>query len=85
MYFFKAITYGKLDLTDILAGCEALIELIYDSDLKTQLLNFTDEDFPAECLTSNKSVCDSNRRKEMFYLMTHSTHFIYGYMASDIW
>ena len=24
-------------------------------------------------------------RKEMFYLMTHSTHFIYGYMASDIW
>ena len=24
-------------------------------------------------------------RKETFYLMTHSTHFIYGYMASDIW
>ena len=24
-------------------------------------------------------------RKEMFYLMTHSRHFIYGYMASDIW
>ena len=21
--------------------------------------------------------------KEMFYLTTHSTHFIYGYMASD--
>ena len=27
----------------------------------------------------------SGRRKEMFYLTTHSTHFIYGYMASDIW
>ena len=27
----------------------------------------------------------SPRRKEMFYLTTHSTHFIYGYMASDIW
>ena len=26
-----------------------------------------------------------SRRKEMFYLTTHSTHFIYGYMASDIW
>ena len=31
-----------------------------------------------------------NRREtentpEMFYLTTHSTHFIYGYMASDIW
>ena len=24
-------------------------------------------------------------RKEMFCLMMHSTHFIYGYMASDIW
>ena len=26
-----------------------------------------------------------NREREMFYLTTHSTHFIYGYMASDIW
>ena len=25
------------------------------------------------------------REREMFYLKTHSTHFIYGYMASDIW
>ena len=24
-------------------------------------------------------------RKEFFYLTTHSTHFMYGYMASDIW
>ena len=24
-------------------------------------------------------------RKEVFYLMMHSTHFIYGYMAVDIW
>ena len=24
-------------------------------------------------------------RKKMFYLMMHSTHFIYGYMVSDIW
>ena len=24
-------------------------------------------------------------RKEMFYLMMHLTHFIYGYMVSDIW
>ena len=28
---------------------------------------------------------DTEGRKEMFYLTTHSTHFIYGYMASDIW
>ena len=25
------------------------------------------------------------REREMFYITTHSTHFIYGYMASDIW
>ena len=32
--------------------------------------------------------CESllnEREREMFYLTTHSTHFIYGYMASDIW
>ena len=23
--------------------------------------------------------------KEMFYLTTHSTHYIYGYIASDMW
>ena len=28
---------------------------------------------------------NQEREKKMFYLTTHSTHFIYGYMASDIW
>ena len=33
-----------------------------------------------------KDHSDSERgRKEMFYLTTHSTHSIYGYMGSDIW
>ena len=27
----------------------------------------------------------ANRYQEMFYLTTHSTHFIYGYMASNMW
>ena len=30
-------------------------------------------------------LCGGNREREMFYLTTHSTHFIYGYIASDIW
>ena len=30
-------------------------------------------------------ICRKEGRKEMFYLTTHSTHFIYGYMASDLW
>ena len=29
-------------------------------------------------------VKDHSREIEMFYLTTHSTHFIYGYMASDM-
>ena len=28
---------------------------------------------------------EREREREMFCLTTHSTHFIYGYMASDIW
>ena len=31
------------------------------------------------------SECSYHGEREMFYLTTHSTHFIYGYMASDIW
>ena len=37
-----------------------------------------------EMITSYKPLI-INREREMFYLTTHSTHFIYGYMASDIW
>ena len=35
-------------------------------------------------ITINNNVLRA-REREMFYLTTHSTHFIYGYMASDIW
>ena len=34
---------------------------------------------------TRKQISSCNREREMFYLTTHSTHFIYGYMASDIW
>ena len=33
----------------------------------------------------NKYVNRNNAMKEMFYLTTHSTLFIYSYMASDIY
>ena len=38
-----------------------------------------------EGLGTTTTVHTQQGRKEMFYLTTHSTHFIYGYMASDIW
>ena len=39
------------------------------------------------CVLINKTsdTAAQFREREMFYLTTHSTHFIYGYMASDIW
>ena len=37
------------------------------------------------CPTHTIDVRRDKREREMFYLTTHSTHFIYGYMASDIW
>ena len=36
-------------------------------------------------LQSPSKTFKAEGRKEMFYLTTHSTHFVYGYMASDIW
>ena len=33
----------------------------------------------------NGSTWYREREREMFYLTTHSTHFIYAYMVSDIW
>ena len=37
------------------------------------------------CLETAKRNTVHQREREMFYLTTHSTHFIYGYMASDKW
>ena len=38
------------------------------------------------CLTTRSTYFGYRyREREMFYLTTHSSHFIYGYMASDIW
>ena len=36
-------------------------------------------------LTGTRNTEKQERETEMFYLTTHSTHFIYGYMVSDIW
>ena len=41
--------------------------------------------FAIELNAALKINCTFKGRKNMFYLTTHSTHFIYGYMASDIW
>ena len=35
--------------------------------------------------SDNEREREREREREMFYLTTHSTHFIYCYLASDIW
>ena len=42
-------------------------------------------DLAVRHLLGTRHRCRKEGRKEMFYLTTHSTHFIYGYMVSDIW
>ena len=35
--------------------------------------------------TNVVTIAVGRERERMFYLTTHATHFIYSYMASDIW
>ena len=46
-----------------------------------------DSTYHGFCYTSRGALAGTRNSsmREMFYLTTHSTHFIYGYMASDIW
>ena len=55
--------------------------LLNDALHTFHLLVYTAEDIL--WLTTAKKATEG--RKEMFYLTMHSTHFIYGYIASDIW
>ena len=36
-------------------------------------------------MVKDHSESERGERERNVYLMTHSTHFIYGYMSSDIW
>ena len=36
-------------------------------------------------MVKDHSASERRRKEEFFYLMMHSTHFIYCYMAADIW
>ena len=54
---------------------------------RTQLIYLRDSEIKPKCSLCSARGCQLTveREREMFYLTTHSTHFIYGYMASDIW
>ena len=43
---------------------------------------FTNNFITVIAIREKKAMSQLQGRKEVFYLMTHSTHYIYGYMAS---
>ena len=64
------------------------VPLILQNIKIVTLLVFCDIDYqayPVWALWTSNITTEREREREMFYLTTHSTHFIYGYMASDIW
>ena len=72
------------------------LELIKDSALiihtnsRTCLQAYTKLERPLIAMVIQKygnkdTIFVGKEGRECFYLTTHSTHLIYGYMASDIW
>ena len=70
------VHYRPVALLGVLLGCVA------EKPATDGLLDFG-------CVSTARHdlqlVSEREREREMFYLTTHSTHFIYRYMASDIW
>ena len=63
----------------------------YSLCYKPVMEHWLEREIAQHCTMSKRSYHEATShslwegRKEMFYLTMHSTHFIYGYMASDIW
>ena len=71
--------------TDRIAHTMAFVQLYKEIKMKHQPWAWIK---CIECIFNwniSKISVQLKREREMFYLTTHSTHFIYGYMASDIW
>ena len=62
--------------------CYLMIRFI---DFYSYLFNEASNTFLSMGKLTRDAILNGKREREMFYLTTHSTHFIYGYMASDIW
>ena len=55
------------------------------ADFEKELSNLKVEISQSRVKTEEMITVLNDREREMFYLTMHSTHFIYGYMASDTW
>ena len=68
------------------AGQSAQVPLVHATvQVQLQQITVVSENQQIALCTKNKLSSKAKREREMFYLTMHSTHFIYGYMAPDIW
>ena len=76
----------KLSVTHTLSLTSVIIiNYLFNNTFNTFLINWN-IGIRNTAMTQKAHVAQwQEERKEMFYLMTHSIHFIYGYMVSDIW
>ena len=82
-----AKTFGNWLERVLNATAFSLLSNVYQLPKSTNYPRETDKTFVCAQDSVRDPYLDINKegRKELFYLTTHSTHFIYGYRASDIW
>ena len=78
---------GRAHLTDNVSVYATELTAILHALIWIKLNNreFSNYVIFSDSLSALMVIGESKGRNEMIYLTTHSTHFIYGYMASDIW
>ena len=67
---------NKLYIITTTTGNGLVVVVVVDAD------NHPDHTLEYNISSDSRNLVQQEGRKEMIYLMTHSTHFIYGYMAS---
>ena len=72
--------------TDRIANITAFITPVVEDWLERDIAQWVHhEGSIRRPITPSRCFGEQMKKEEMFYLMTHSTHFIYVYIASDIW
>ena len=75
---------GVIGVDDLRWILRSLGDDLTDEEIEDMIME-TDTDGSGTVDYEGRCLLRLVREREMFYLTTHSTHFIYGYMASDIW
>ena len=87
---YRSLSNGERDITTTMVCCVDASGTQYVPPMimfkrKLAPQELRDGAPPGSVVTCYDYGCMDGRERKMFYLTTHSTHFIYGYMASDIW